>query len=237
MEGFQLKFETIVLARKRNGSDFVIKEENIVEDWKRSKIINEKTVEKVCNLLVINVIKSKTPYEVYADKMVKRGLIAHSIKFKGKFYPLSHKLLQGSWKDLIDFCIATCPYELTVSTKLIFPYKSFKLKFNVTVVAKQSDGSDFTIKHELSTDYESDIKVLEMCKILVQKVLSRSPYKDNAKEMFEEKSLHLSFKLEDTFYQLSDEILQVKVKHLVKLYNDFRSSDKSMVVFIKLIRA
>ena len=236
MEGFQLKFETIVLARKRNGSDFVIKEEKIVEDWKRSKIINEKTVEKVCNLLVINVIKSKTPYGVYAKKMVKTGLISYSIQFKGKSYQLSNKLLQGSWKDLIDFC---CPgeKELIVSTKLIFPYESFKLKFNVTVVAKQSDGSDFTIKHELSTYYESDIKVSEMYKILVQKVLSRSPYKDNAKEMFEEKSLHLSFKLEDTFYQLSDEKLQLKVKHLVELYRVVCPSDKTMVVFIKLIRA
>ena len=236
MECFKLKFETIVFGKKRSSSNFLIKEEIV----KNLESIQNKTVEKECDLLVINAIKSKTPYKDYANEMVKRGLISYSIQFKGKSRQLSDKLLQGSWKDLFEFCcLGKCPgeKELIVSTKLIFPYESFKLKFNVTVVDKQSDGSDFTIKHELSTYYESDIKVSEMYKILVQKVLSRSPYKDNVNQLLEEGSLRLSLKLEDTFYQLSKKILQVKVKHLVELYRVVCPSDKTMVVFIKLIRA
>ena len=216
MKGFKLRFETTVLAKQCNGYDFEIEQVKIVNDWDKWKTTENKTVEKECEKLVKNAIrKSNSPYICYAKKMVDRGAISCSIKHKSGLYPLSSEELKGSYKDLIDWYKMRCPHvnKMVVIIKLIFPYEGFGLRFKIRVVAKQPNGSDFTIVH--GTFFETSLPewkdrenktFLEECKNLDNNAVKLlSVYKYYSKNMVKKVNIIRFIKLKDGYHPLSDE--------------------------------
>ena len=104
---------------------------------------------------------------------------------------------------------------MVVIIKLIFPYEGFGLRFKIRVVAKQPNGSDFTIVH--GTFFETSLPAwkdrenkteLEECKNIDKndvKLLTESTYKYYSKNMVKKVNIIRFIKLKDGYHPLSDE--------------------------------
>ena len=120
-----VKFNVTIVAKKADGSDYVI------EESRPAHMSDERIWEKVKNIKVGDgcreelkkIIKNSGPkYKPYSEKMVTDGYTHHSIEMRGCFVQLKDEIVRGSWSDLIKMYSSTHPNEkeMNVYVKLIF---------------------------------------------------------------------------------------------------------------------
>ena len=120
-----VKFNVTIVAKKADGSDYVIEENppiRMSDERIWEKVKNKKVGEHCGDILKQIIRKSGPKYKQYSEKMVTDGYTHHSIEMRGCFVQLKDEILRGSWSDLIKMYSSTHPNEkeMNVYVKLIF---------------------------------------------------------------------------------------------------------------------